>query len=44
MELTNVEIASIQEVMDEATKEYARELAQLQLAVSCGGMGDAIAM
>ena len=44
MEHTTNEIALIQEVAKEATEAQLRELAQLQLAVSCGGLGDALAM
>jgi len=43
MEHTNTEVAQIQEVILEANEAKLRELTDLQLAYSGGGMADTIA-
>ena len=44
MEHRTIETALIEEVTVEASNAHLLELSQLQLALSCGGLGDAIAM
>ena len=44
MEYTTIEIALIQEKGVEASEARRRELTELQLTLSAGGMGDVVAM